>query len=247
MLTKAQQAYIDDVFARAGKPTAVLQLQIDEIRATKTEDELTKLFLRDAEVVRPTIEAELLCAVMAAKKAELNPSMIGELEKTTATKQSVVETPIFSSTTRQFRIIHIDDEECLLKLIGRVIRANQAFKGVTVQTFQNRDEALRELLQNAPDLLITDLRSDNVPGRTEHFGMSGFELLSLLAQRDVKYPILVFSGSLSQKDHESYARQCAGHNLKVSFLQKPATPEQLYSELCKHLGPDNNCIIGKMN
>ena len=70
-LTKEQQAYIDEVFARAGKPSEALQRQIDEIRAVKTEDELTKLFLRDAEVVRPTIEAELLSMVLLAKKAEL--------------------------------------------------------------------------------------------------------------------------------------------------------------------------------
>jgi hypothetical protein len=70
-LTKGQQACIDDVFARAGKPSVALQRQIDEIRAVKTEDELTKLFLRDAEVVRPTIEAELLSMVLLAKKAEL--------------------------------------------------------------------------------------------------------------------------------------------------------------------------------
>jgi hypothetical protein len=71
-LTKEQQAYIDEVFARAGKPSVALQQEIDEIRGTKTEDELTKLFLRDSEVVRPAVEAELLCAVMLAKKAELN-------------------------------------------------------------------------------------------------------------------------------------------------------------------------------
>jgi hypothetical protein len=70
-LTKEQQAYIDEVFARAGKPSAALQRQIDEIRAVKTEAELTKLFLRDAEVVRPAIEAELLSMVLLAKKAEL--------------------------------------------------------------------------------------------------------------------------------------------------------------------------------
>jgi hypothetical protein len=75
MLTKAQQAYFDEVVARAGKPSAELQLQIDEIRAAKTEDELKKIFSRDAEVERPKIEAELLCAVMLAKQAELNPSI----------------------------------------------------------------------------------------------------------------------------------------------------------------------------
>jgi hypothetical protein len=70
-LTKEQQVCIDEVFARAGKPSAALQREIDEIRAVKTEDELTKLFLRDSNVVRPAIEAELLSMVLLAKKAEL--------------------------------------------------------------------------------------------------------------------------------------------------------------------------------
>lgn len=61
MLTKAQQAYVDEIVARAGKPNAALQLQIDRIRAAKTQDDLTEIFLRDANVVRPKIEAELLC------------------------------------------------------------------------------------------------------------------------------------------------------------------------------------------
>jgi CheY-like chemotaxis protein len=127
------------------------------------------------------------------------------------------------------------DEEWLLKMVGQAIRDNEAFKNVTVQTFQNRDEALEELLHTNLDLLITDLRSDNVPGRTEHFGMSGFELLSLLAQRDVEYPILVFSGSLAMEGIERRARQCSGQKLKVSFLQKPATPTQLLAEIHKVL------------
>jgi len=74
MLTKAQQDYIDEIVARAGKPSAAVQLQIDRIRAAKTQDELTEIFARDADVVRPKIEAELLVAIMLTKQAEFNPS-----------------------------------------------------------------------------------------------------------------------------------------------------------------------------
>lgn len=135
---------------------------------------------------------------------------------------------------RQFRIVHIDDEDWLLEMMARTIRANQAFQNVTVQTFQNRDNAWAELLRKDPDLLITDLRSDNVPGRNEYFGMSGCEMLFLLAQKQVKYPILVFSGSLSIEEWEIKARQSAGSNLDVCFLKKPVTSEQFYSVLSKY-------------
>jgi CheY-like chemotaxis protein len=144
--------------------------------------------------------------------------------------------PSLPDATQLYRIIHVDDEDWLLKMVGLMIQENQAFKNVTVQTFQNRNAAWLELLQADPDLLITDLRSDNVPDQTKKFGISGFEMLSLLRERDVKFPILVFSGSLSRKDHESYARQCAGQKLNISFLQKPATSEQLNFEISKHLG-----------
>jgi len=78
-LTKAQQASINEITARAGKPSAELQREIDEIEATKTEDELVQIFSRGSKVERPTIEAELLSVIMLAKNAELkNNTNVGE-------------------------------------------------------------------------------------------------------------------------------------------------------------------------
>jgi hypothetical protein len=97
MLTKAQKAYADEVFARAGKPSPALQQQINQIRSAKSEDELKWLFSSDANVVRPKAEAELLCVVMLAKLDELNPSInAGSLknEQSAITKNPVnVESP----------------------------------------------------------------------------------------------------------------------------------------------------------
>jgi hypothetical protein len=113
MLTKAQKAYFDEVVARAGKPSAALQLQIDQLRAAKTEDELREIFFRDADVARPKIEAELLCAVMLAKQVELNPSINAKSlkeEQHDATNHAVMErvgkvkvekTPAFSKENRE--------------------------------------------------------------------------------------------------------------------------------------------------
>jgi len=83
----------------------------------------------------------------------------------------------------------------------------------------------------AGDLLITDLFSDNLPLQTKYFGMNGLELLSKLAEDCVSFPILVFSGSLSNYEITLKAKQCAGEHLKLSFFRKPCTQEQLVSEL----------------
>ena len=108
-------------------------------------------------------------------------------------------------------------------------------KDVVLLKFQNRDEAWRELLRQDPDLLITDMRNDNVPGRTENFGMSGFKLLKLLAKRKVEYPILVGSGSFSVRGNEGLAKKSAGPDLNVAYLTKPYSPELFRCALDKLL------------
>ena len=137
------------------------------------------------------------------------------------------------------RIIFIDDEEWLQQLVEPMIR--KYFKEVTLLKFRNRNEAWQELVRADPDLLITDLRNDNVPtlpGSTkEDLGMSGFDLLGLLAARQVKYPVLVISGCLSISGMEGLAKKCAGPNLNVSYLTKPLTSDLFYQGLSKCLGP----------
>jgi CheY-like chemotaxis protein len=139
------------------------------------------------------------------------------------------------------RIVFIDDEEWLQQLVEPLIR--KYFKEITLLKFRNRNTAWQELLRADPDLLITDLRNDNdptLPGSTkEDLGMSGFDLLGLLAARQAKYPVLVISGSLSISRMEGWAKKCAGPNLNVSYLTKPFTPELFYQGLLKCLGPSS--------
>ena len=140
------------------------------------------------------------------------------------------------------RIVFIDDEEWLQELVEPVIR--NYFNEASLLKFRNRDEAWQELLRTDPDLLITDLRNDNVPIRPgttrENFGMSGFDLLRLLSARQVKYPILVVSGCLSISGLEGMAKKCAGPNLNVSYLTKPFTTDLFYKGLMKCLGPSSH-------
>lgn len=126
---------------------------------------------------------------------------------------------------RPLRIVVVDDESWCLEMVGTLILSK--FKHAALQTFQDGGTAWQELSRAGPDLLITDM----IRG-----GMNGWEMLPLLAQRKVKYPILVTSGYAQEKD----VRQCAGPDLVVSFLQKPYTSEQFWGELFKHLGPGDN-------
>ena len=139
-----------------------------------------------------------------------------------------------SGPARAPRIVFVDDEPWFGEF-GELLIA-RLFPEVMILAFRNRDTAWRELQRSDPDLLITDMNNDNVPGRTESFGMSGWELLPLLARRQVRYPILVVSGSFSMPGVESRARQCAGPELNASFLTKPFSEEHFRREVTRLLG-----------
>lgn len=133
----------------------------------------------------------------------------------------VADTLILAKKAGLFRIILLDDEAPLMALMEKVIL--HRFKNVTVQKFQDGESAWQELLRADPDFLIMDMIRP---------GMTGWDLLPLLSQRKVKYPILVNSGYVKEKA----VRECAGSELNIAFLQKPFRPEQLYAELSKQLG-----------
>ena len=140
------------------------------------------------------------------------------------------------------RIVLVDHEDCIWGFIEKLIL--HQFKNVIVQKFQDRHEAWQELLRKDPDLLITDMRNDSVPiapgTQRENLGMSGFDMLKLLAARRVKYPILAASGCFSVNGWERYARSCAGKDLKVFYIAKPFTTELFHCAL-------DTCLSARMN
>jgi DNA-binding NtrC family response regulator len=133
-------------------------------------------------------------------------------------------------TKRKPRIIAVDDEKDWLldTFIEPLIR--KWFKEVTFLSFSEGEKAWQELLCEDPDFLITDM---------VRRGMSGYEMLPLLAERKVKYPILVMSGYVEEK----LVRHHAGQDLNILFLKKPFTSEQLHSELSKHF---NSRLLRKL-
>ncbi len=111
------------------------------------------------------------------------------------------------------RIVVVDDEPYCLEAFELIIR--YWFKDVTLLLFSNSSEAWQELAREGPDLLILDMP------------LSGLEILPLLAEHKVKYPIVATSAFYSEKE----MRQHADPKLNVSFLWKPFDAETLVKAL----------------
>jgi FixJ family two-component response regulator len=115
--------------------------------------------------------------------------------------------------TRTLRIVIMDDEDWLREAYSIMLRG--WYDGAEVLKFDDPRAALQELSRSHTDLFITDIH---------HSGMSGAEMLEHLAERKVKYPILVISAALSM--HGEDERRGWGPGLNVSFLSKPMSAEE---------------------
>lgn len=107
-----------------------------------------------------------------------------------------------------------DDEPCVLGAL-RIILGHE-FEGAEILTFGDAHKAVRELTREAPDLFITDIN---------HLGISVPDMLARLAQRKVKFPILVVSASVGMWKEEAIRSWAPG--LNVSALTKPFLAETL--------------------
>jgi CheY-like chemotaxis protein len=146
-------------------------------------------------------------------------------------KEQLAKTQSNWLSAQKPRIVFVDDEDWIHPLVEKLIR--EWCVNATLLKFTNRDEAWNELLKHDPDLLITDMKSDNIPGRTENFGINGFEMLRRLAARKVQYPILAVSGCFSVSGWEGYAKQCANQSLRVHYLTKPFDAALFHTALNK--------------
>lgn len=123
------------------------------------------------------------------------------------------------------RIVLLDDNDVMRDMVAMAIR--EWFKDLTLLSFADCETAWQELLRTDPDLLITDI---------VHGGVDGLELVSMLAERRVKYPILVTSGNSSEKE----VLRRAGPDLNVAYLRKPYSLESFYRQLLIHVGLSDN-------
>jgi FixJ family two-component response regulator len=120
------------------------------------------------------------------------------------------------------KVIHVNDEDWLLEMIGQTIHSK--FQNVTIQTFQDGNQAWEVLSTADPDLLITD---DKMPGLT------GEDLVQRLVEKKVQYPIIVTSGWPLT---EQWVQKYADTKFNITFLHCPFTTAQLYKTLSQQLG-----------
>ena len=124
------------------------------------------------------------------------------------------------------RIVIVNDLPEAIELMESLIR--DRFEEVALLTFRNGVEAWQELQRKAPDLLITDMwREENDP-------MDGWVLIPLLAEKKVKYPVVVVSGCTENavrgddKTGKTLREllQQARQTLNITFLVAPFVSEE---------------------
>ncbi len=109
------------------------------------------------------------------------------------------------------RILAVDDEESIV----RIIQVNLEPLGYAVETAQSGSEALKLLLKNSYDLVITDIMMPE---------MDGLELLEHIRQSpELRYlPVILLTAQSSESDiSRGYA---GGTDL---YLTKPFNPSDL--------------------
>jgi CheY-like chemotaxis protein len=86
----------------------------------------------------------------------------------------------------KFRILVVDDEECIRELFWQLLQR----EGYEVATAEDGFDALLTLKQFLPDVIISDL---NMPK------MSGFEFLSVVRRRFPKISVIASSGAYGSR------------------------------------------------
>ena len=119
---------------------------------------------------------------------------------------------------RPLRIVSVDDEGFRLEIVARTIASY--FKGVTLVSFHDAEEAWQELLRSDPDLLITD----DMMGK-----LNGDELVGRLADRKVAYPIIVINAYGPERD--GWVLDYAKRGVPVTLMHAPFSMENLVCAL----------------
>jgi CheY-like chemotaxis protein len=118
----------------------------------------------------------------------------------------------------KYRILVVDDEPLILKTSALVL----ADQGYDVRTAADGFQALVELRQALPDMIISDLSMPN---------MSGFEFLSVVRRRFPHIPVIAISGEYSGTKPSGLIADCY-------FSKGHYTPEELFAEISRLLEQD---------
>ena len=110
------------------------------------------------------------------------------------------------------RILLVDDEDTLLKLVGTMLKN----EGYDVQT-ANSGEAALEILENEPiDLLLLDIMMPE---------MDGWEVVKELKERPhIKNPYIAMLTAKTMSPHHFYGKDVEG---LVDYINKPFSKQEL--------------------
>ena len=115
----------------------------------------------------------------------------------------------------KFRVLVVDDEPSILQIAAALF----ASKGYEVLTAADGFEALVQLRQSLPDVIISDLSMPN---------MSGFELLSVVRRRFPHIPVIAMSGEYNGASPQ-------GLIADAFFTKGHYTPEDLFTRIAELL------------
>ncbi len=118
---------------------------------------------------------------------------------------------------KTYRIMVVDDDDDILGLLTTWLGK----EGFDVLTCSSGEEALSQLYNVHPDLVITDLFMG---------GMSGMEVLSSIHKDNPLLPVIMLSGQAKIPDAVK-----ATHLGSSAFLTKPINKEELFSQVRKAL------------
>jgi DNA-binding response OmpR family regulator len=117
------------------------------------------------------------------------------------------------------RILVVDDEPDTLGLIELTLQT----AGFSVKTATNGDQALGILLNDTFDLLLLDIMMP---------GMTGFDLLEILKNRQVETPPVVFLTAKSRQEDRDMGEKLGA----AAFLTKPTTRGDLLDTIRSIVG-----------
>ena len=110
-------------------------------------------------------------------------------------------------------VLLVDDDVSLLKLLGMRLES----RGYRVTTAESGREALKRLEEGRPDLVLSDLRMDE---------MDGMALFQEIQRRMPGLPVIILTAHGSIPDAVSATRQGV-----FSFLTKPVDREELFGAI----------------
>jgi CheY-like chemotaxis protein/CRP-like cAMP-binding protein len=100
--------------------------------------------------------------------------------------------------SRELRVLIVDDEPDIRRVLS------QALADYDTVEARDGEEAMAEIDEDPPDLVITDIRMP---------GMDGYTLMSKLKERHPQTPVLAISGYVSDRDVNEYGFD--------GFMEKP--------------------------